>query len=280
MEEKEIILLAVSVIMGIFILAFGFVFLRDSPSLMSTVFVVALIVAGAPITLVKYNELTQIKIIEETFPQFIQDLVETVRSGMTLPVALKSVTQNDYGSLSPHLRKLGAQLDWGIPFGKAFLSFARSTNSKLVGRISSTIIQSHNFGGNLIDIFESISKTTIEIERLREERKLYLNSQIISGYVIFFVFLAVIIGLQKFLVPTLSDISLKQQTEGDTNVEKAQAEKLTSEYKTIFRNLIIIQGLSAGLVIGKMSEGAVSAGAKHSFVLMAGGLSIFTLVTI
>lgn len=280
MDDKTTIILSMSAIVGMLIVAIGFFLFRDTPALFSTVIVVALIVAAAPITLIKYNELTKIKLIEDTFPQFMQDLVEAVRSGMTLPMALKSVSQNDYGALTPHLRKLNAQLDWGIPFGKAFLSFARSTNSKLVGRISSTVIESHEYGGNLTDIFESISKTTVEIERLREERKLYLNSQIISGYVIFFIFLAVIIGLQKFLVPTLADISLKQQTEGEATLQQKQSEKLVVEYKTIFRNLIILQGLFAGLVIGKMSEGAMSGGVKHSVVMMVGGLLIFTLSTL
>src|SRR3989338_1525708 len=280
MDDKTIIILSVSGIVGLVLIALGFVVFRETPALFSTVVVVALIVAAAPISLIKYNEMTKIKLIEDMFPQFMQDLVEAVRSGMTLPMALKSVVQNEYGALSYHLKKLNAQLDWGIPFARAFLSFARSTNSKLVGRISSTVIESHEYGGNLTDIFESISKTTVEIERLREERKLYLNSQIISGYVIFFIFLAVIIGLQKFLVPTLADISLKQQTEGQVDLQQQQAKQLTVEYKTIFLNLIILQGLFAGLVIGKMSEGELSAGVKHSAGMMIGGLLIFTLSTI
>ena len=32
--------------------------------------------------------------------------------------------------------------------------------------------------------------------------------------------------------------------------------------------LLIVQGLFAGLVIGKLSEGTVKAGLKHSFVLL------------
>ena len=92
--------------------------------------------------------------------------------------------------------------------------------------------------------------------------------------------MAVIIGLQKFLVPTLADISLKQQTEGQVDLQQQQAKQLTVEYKTIFRNLIILQGLFAGLVIGKMSEGELSAGVKHSAGMMIGGLLIFTLSTI
>jgi flagellar protein FlaJ len=163
----------------------------------------------------------------------------------------------------------------GIPFSTAFLKFTNSTKSKLIGRIGSTIIESHEFGGNVTDVFESISKTTMEIERLREERKLFLNSQMISGYIIFFVFLIVLIGLEKFLVPALSDI--QPIAEGETTT--IEPDQLSQEYTTIFRNLIILQGIFAGLVIGKMAEGAVSAGIKHSAIMIIIGFLVFTLAT-
>ena len=182
---------------------------------------------------------------------------------------IKSISDNDYGHLSPYVKKLDAQLDWGVPFDKAFLKFSKSTKSKLIGRIASTIIESHRFGGNLTDIFDAISSVSVEIERLREERKLYIHSQLITGYIIFFVFLVVIIGLQKFLVPTLTEVSVGEIVTSPKEIE--------SEYNTIFRNLIIMQGLFAGLVIGKMSEGTFIAGFKHSVVLSVIGYTAFIL---
>jgi len=157
-----------------------------------------------------------------------------------------------------------------VLFDKALLKFSKNTGSKLIGRITSTIIESHRFGGNLTDILESISSTSIEIERLREERKLYINSQLITGYVIFFVFLVVIIGLQKFLVPSLTGTTVGGEiTTAPKDIEVG--------YGEIFRNLIILQGLFAGLVIGKMSEGAMVGGIKHSLILVIIGIVIHTL---
>ena len=226
-----------------------------------------------PIALIRYYEIWRIKSIEDFFPQFMRDLAESIRSGMTLPQAVESISTNDYGKLSPYVRKLNAQLDWGIPFDEAFLKFARSTKSKLIARISSTIIESHRYGGNLTDIFEAISKTSVEIERLREERKLYMHSQMITGYIIFFVFLVVIIGLEKYLVPSLTQASVKQLTQSTTL-------EIEEEYKVLFRNLTIIQGLFAGLVIGKLSEGAIAGGIKHSLFLIIIGVLVYSIATI
>ncbi len=276
MQDKTIIILGVSGIVAILIAGFSFLFLRDVPLLFSTMLIISGIVLFAPIGIIKYAELQEIKLLEEGFPQFMNDLVESVRSGMTLPQAIKGLGENEYGALTFYVKKLSAQLDWGIPFSKAFLSFTKSTKSILIARLGSTIIESHEFGGNLTDVFESISTTTLEIEKLREERKLYLNSQMMSGYIIFFVFLLVLIGLQKFLVPSLSDI----QPVGEEDIEQISKEQLTGEYKSIFRNLVILQGVFAGLVIGKMAEGAVAAGFKHSAIMIIAGVVIFTVATL
>ena len=236
---------------------------------------IAMIMLIAPIALIRYYEISKVKALEDFFPQFMRDLVESVRSGMTLPQAIDSVSENDYGHLSSYIKKLNAQLDWGIPFDKALLNFSKSTRSKLIARIASTIIESHRFGGNITTIFEAISSTSIEVERLREERRLYINSQLITGYVIFFVFLAVIIGLQKFLVPTLAGVAVEEVTTA-TRTE----EEMIDEYAGIFRNLIILQGLFAGLVIGKMAEGVITGGIKHSLFLVIIGMVMHTLASI
>jgi flagellar protein FlaJ len=275
MDKRLLALTAASIFIGLMLFLTAFIAFREYPNIFSTVSIIAVVVAIAPIAIFKYAESTRIKALEDQFPQFMNDLVEAVRSGMSLPQAVNVVAKNDYGGLNPYIKKLSAQLEWGIPFTKAFSSFTKSTRSKLIARIGATIIESHEYGGNLTDVFESISKTTVEIERLREERKLFLNSQIVSGYIIFFVFLAVIIGLQKYLVPTLAEISVKQLV----TAEKVENKQLQLEYKTIFRNLIIIQGFFAGIAIGKMSEGEIINGIKHSLFMIILGLLIFTLAT-
>jgi len=268
MRRLIAITIANGIIVTIIMLLSYFLF-RDVTELFSTIIILGIIMFIVPIALIRYYEIWKIKAAENYFPQFMRDLVEVIRSGMTLPQAVKSVTVNDYGHLNPYVKKLDAHLEWGIPFDKALFKFSKSTGSKLVSRITATIVESHRFGGNLTDILESISSTSIEIERLREERKLYINSQLITGYVIFFVFLVVIIGLQKFLVPSLTEVAVSEIS--------TAPEELEVQYGEIFRNLIILQGLFAGLVIGKMSEGAVVGGIKHSLFLVIMGIVIHTL---
>lgn len=256
------------------LLTINFMLFITETTLFSTINLVAAFIFAFPLVMIKYMEYRRAKEIEDLFPVFLRDFVESIRGGMTIPAALKSVANNDYKALTPYIKKMAAQLDWGIPVERVLLSFAKESKSKLIGRIISSVRESHRFGGNLADTFEALSNTAVEVERLRAERRLYLHSQMITGYIVFFVFLAVMIGLEKFLVPSLSQVS--PLGIGGVPATPTQA-NLGKEYKELFRNLILIQGLFAGLAVGKMAEGAIVAGFKHSLFMMFAGALIFTI---
>lgn len=240
-------------------------------TLASVINIVAALLLVAPILVFVYLKYEKKKELENMFPTFLRDFVESVRGGMAIPQAIKTVSKNDYKALSPYIRKIAAQMDWGIPVSTVLLRFSKEVKSRVIGRIISSVVESHRFGGNLIDSFEALSRTAIEVERLRAERMLYLQSQMMTGYIIFFVFLAVMLGLQQFLVPSLAQVSPLGVLSG------ASQEGLAAEYKVVFRNLIVIQGLFAGLTVGKMAEGSIVAGAKHSVFMVFVGSLVFSI---
>ena len=225
-----------------------------------------------PIFLSFYLEHSRKKEMEEVFPIFLKDLVESLRGGMSLPFALRNLRNNDYKSLSPLVKRLYYQIAWGVPAEDALRMFADKTGSKFIKRIILSILESNRYGGNLASIIDSLSKTALEADRLRMERKLFLQSQLITAYIIFFVFIGVVIGLQKFLVPALVGEEVKVISE--------ETEKVGAEfYFATFRDLIIIQGFFCGLLVGKMTEGAIINGLKHSIIMIILGLLIFFFAT-
>ncbi len=240
-------------------------------NLASVINIFAALLLVAPMLVILYLKYEKKKELENMFPVFLRDFVESVRGGMTIPQAIKTVSRNDYKALSPYVRKIAAQMDWGIPVSTVLLRFSKEVKSRVIGRIISSVVESHRFGGNLIDAFEALSRTAVEVERLKAERMLYLQSQMMTGYIIFFVFLGVMLGLQQFLVPSLAQVSPLGVLSG------ASQEGLAAEYKTIFRNLIVIQGLFAGLTVGKMAEGSILAGVKHSVFMVFAGSLIFSI---
>jgi len=267
---KMLKMIILGAILSSIIFAINFLLLREDPTLFSSINMMALLTFASPVIVVKYVEYKRKKEIENMFTIFLRDFVGCVRGGMTIPQAFRSVSENDYKALTPYVKKMYAQMDWGIPVEKVLLKFSKESKSKLVGRIVSSVIESHRFGGNLADSFEALSKTSLEVERLRAERSLFLHSQMITGYIIFFVFLAVIIGLGRFLIPSLAEVPV-------IGMEEEATEAMALQYKDIFRNLVLIQGLFAGLAVGKMAEGAIVAGLKHSLFMMFVGLIAFIL---
>jgi flagellar protein FlaJ len=277
-NKKFLIIIVLSAVITSLILAIDFLIFFSSIQFFSTIAIIAMLTFAFPVMLFIYAEFKRKRQVEELFPIFLRDFVESVRSGLTLPQSFKSLRQNDYKALTPYIKKMASQLDWGIPAEKVLLNFAKETESKLIGRIISSVVESHRFGGNFADTFEALSNTALEVDRLRQERRLYLQSQLMTGYIIYFVFLMVIIGLGKFLVPSLSDVS----TAGlGTSLGSAPAASsstdLAGEYKVIFRNLIMLQGLFAGLAVGKMAEGSIISGVKHSMIMMTVGIVVFTI---
>ena len=271
-------LVAGAVVVYAFFALFNYFYLAKATGYAVTMYLVGAIVIAMPLIVIKYFENKKVKEMERNFPVFLQDFVESVRGGMTLPRAFKTISVNQYGALTPLVRKISAQLDWGIPVETVLLHFSKSTKSKLISRIVSTVMESHKFGGKLIETFEALSGTAIEVERLRAERRLFLNSQVITGYIIFFVFLAVIIGLEKYLVPSLGQVSSQSLTQVSAGGPAISQANLSKEYSEIFRNLILLQGLFAGLTVGKMSEGAVVSGIKHSVFMMVSGMLVFLIL--
>lgn len=275
-RKKIALLMALNTVLVGSIVAVNYIVFRDAISIFSSINLIALFIFMFPIVMIKYGEYKKRKEVEELFPVFLRDFVEAIRGGMTIPNALKSVSRNDYKALSPHVKKMAVQLDWGVPVERVLILFSKKVKSKIISRIISSVRESHRFGGSLADTLEALSNTAVEVERLREERRLYLHSQMITGYIIFFVFLAVIIALQTFLVPSMSGLG-ESGLIGMGAATAARDVASAEQYKMIFRHLILIQGFFAGLAVGKMAEGAVVAGFKHSLFMMFIGSLVFAI---
>jgi flagellar protein FlaJ len=239
------------------------------------------------------------KEVEIYFPDFVGDLVNTVKSGVPISQGIIQISERDYGALSLYVKKLARQLEWAVPLHKALTYFAGRIRNPLISRTISTVIEAEKSGGNIEDVLKGITTSLIEIKEIKERRKAMINSQIIQTYVIFAVFLIVMIFIQNSLVPYLSQIQggaissvLGAGVSGQSvsliaakvTVSFASLPEFLSslmQYMThldgIFTMLAVMQGIFAGLVLGKLSEGEVTAGLKHSLILATAAMFVMTL---
>jgi archaeal flagellar protein FlaJ len=254
----------VSILAGIFLIIVSALILRSTNLVIVSFFIMP---AGPFFYL--YNKYREGKEMEERFPDFLRDVSQNIRTGMTIPQAILATKENNYGALTPYVKKMIVQLDWGVPLDKILLDFAHTT-TKSLHRVVSTIIDTHRGGGNIAEIFESVGKSTEEVNKINKERSNTIYNQMLTGYVIFFVFIGVLIVMQD-LIPSLDIFS---SPELGVSVDATTGGSFFAE---TFRTLIIIQGFFSGLVIGKMSEGSIISGLKHSLILVLVGVVALTV---
>jgi len=211
---------------------------------------------------------------EEKFLEFARALVESVESGTPISKSIINMSQKDFGSLTPHIQKLANQIELGIPIQQALQTFAYDTGSRVIIRAITLIREADKTGGNINTILESVAQSVSEIEKLKSERRAAISSIVVEGYIIFFVFIIIMIVMEVQIIPMTANIGFTSDVSALPGSASGLASGLgggfdPNEFTLAFLGLLISQGLFAGLVIGKLSEGNVKAGIKHSFVMVS-----------
>ena len=118
-------------------------------------------------------------------------------------MAINYASHNDYGVLTKPVKKLSSKLSWGISFEKAFFDFAKETKSKLIYRAIATIIEVYRSGGKIAEGIDKVGHSSFKIDALKKEQRATIYSIILRGYIIYFIFIIVLMGMIKFLIPEL-----------------------------------------------------------------------------
>ncbi|AJF61810.1 TPA: type II secretion system F family protein [Candidatus Woesearchaeota archaeon] len=294
-------------VVGFIILLADVVFFLHS-SLFTPMLVIAVTIAWMRLWIDFFTRNQKQRDLEERFVDFVRNLTSAVKSGMPVSRAIMHISTLDYGSLSPHVRKLGYQVEWAIPVHRALLYFGNGTRSDIIKRAIATVIEAEKAGGNMEDVLGSITESLIEIKKIKDQRRANIQSQIMQSYIIFFIFIGVMIVVQNMLVPYLVGdnsglFSGIGGGAGASNILTTSASrpslvlsveikftsirdfvvtfsKWLSSLRGLFIMLSLIQGFFAGITIGKMSEGDITAGLKHSLILMTISFFVMTLTNI
>lgn len=236
---------------------------------------IALVIAGMPFFTSLLVESQKERSIDAMFLEFARDLVEGVKSGTPISKSIINVKAKNYGSLSPHVDKLANQIALGIPVKDALDTFAKEVNSQVISRAISLIREAERSGGRIEVILESVSYSISQIEKLKKERKAAVYNLTVQGYIIFFIFIIIMLIMEFKILPMTSNLNLDSGVAdiglgaGGIGQNVGGANISPEAFAQPFLFLLLFQGFFAGLVIGKISEGTVKAGLKHSFVLVA-----------
>lgn len=271
--SRTLVFEIIFVVFGVILLSINFLFIWPAfPFISPLVNVLGALIVIVPPFLIFYGRYKINKEIEEQFIIFITDITGSIDSGMTLPIALKHISKKDYRSLTTYVREIQSKVEWGVPFEEALKIFSEKVKSMPIKRSVSTIIETYTVGGKISDTLKAIGQSLIEINKIKQERSASVQAQIVTSYLIFFVFIFILLVLKTFLIPALGTM------EAPTLGEVGQTSVPEELYTQTFINFILVQGFFAGLATGKMAEGSVVAGLKHTIVLIVIGYTIFSLL--
>lgn len=265
----------IGLIVALIIIILSFIFLRGS-DVFYFLLGISFVIAGLPffISLILESSVTREK--EEMFLEFSRNLVESVKAGTPISKSILNIRTKDYGSLNPYIQKLANQISIGIPIKTALETFARDIKSPTITRAVTIISESEKAGGRIEDVLDSVAKSVAQIEKLRKERSAAMYNLVVQGYIIFLIFIVIMLVMQFKILPiasglgtTLGETEASEYSVGFGGLLGMSGEKATPEQLARpFLFLLIVQGFFAGLVIGKLSEGKIKAGLKHSFILI------------
>jgi len=201
------------------------------------------------------------------FLEFARNLVESVKTGTPISRSIVNVKEKQYGALSEHVKKLANQINMGIPLTTALEVFSKDANNKTISRALTLIGQAERAGGEIGGILEAVAEAVSTSDKLKKERKAAISTLVVQGYIIFFVFMAIILVMQFQILPMVSGISNIGNI-GVAGISGGGGAVSQQELANSFLYMLLIQGFFTGLTIGKLAEGNIKSGIKHSFALM------------
>ncbi|MFO8132786.1 MAG: type II secretion system F family protein [Thermoplasmatota archaeon] len=236
--------------------------------------VFAILSAIGPFGFYEYARFRRMDLMEERFPEFLRDLSESRKAGMTMARAVETSARGDYGLLSTEIKKMAVQISWGTSFTEAFWRFGERIKTPLVRRTTSLVVKAAEAGGRIAEVIEAAAKNVREIKILQADRKMEMQMYLLIIYVAFFVFLAVIVILTTTFLPEFGAATENTTSVGGISFGNIDLE----EYKFIYVSTALVQAIGNGVVAGLLGEGKIAAGLRHGTIMVLVTYILFKLV--
>jgi len=221
-----------------------------------------------------------IKALERRLPDFLRDVAEAGRFGMTLAEAIVVSSSGRYGKLTPEIKKMAAQISWGVPATEALRLFSERVKTPMVGRIVSIIVKSSDAGGDVADVLTMVSHDAKEAQLTQDERRITMSTYIAVIYISFMVFLVTIWILNATFLPKMREAS-ESLTDAQTAIESPLARNLPEvifNIKVAFFFAVFVHGLGDGILAGVLDNGKIPNGLKHSFLMLLVAVVAFQFI--
>ncbi len=214
----------------------------------------------------------RIKAIEKRLPDFLRDVAEAGRFGMTLAEAMIVAAQGRYGVLTSEIKKMAAQIEWGVPATDALRLFAERVRTPLVQRVVTIIIKASDAGGEVADVLTMVSHDAKEVQLTEDERRISMSTYIAVIYISFAVFLVTIWILGVTFLPKMQEAAAEINA-GDSGLAvdsplPQNIPEIIFNVQVAFFIAVIVHAVGDGILAGVLDSGKIVNGLRHSFIML------------
>lgn len=207
--------------------------------------------------------------IDRNMPYLIKEISEGTRSGLSFTRALEAAGQRRYGPLTKEIRRVVSQISWGVNLEDALKSFADRVDTISTKRTAFLLMETSRSGGNIQEILQGIYDHVNTMDLVERERKSMIKPFVWISYMAFAIFVIVGVLIFKFFFSQMAEAWAKAP--GGLWAQPIDLQAVTRS----FFHMSIIEGFIGGLVAGKMGEGSMGSGLKHSLILMIIAFLVF-----
>lgn len=229
-----------------------------------------LIVVGPPGFLVGMEQ-KRIADIEKRLPDFLRDVAEAGRFGMTLTNAIVASSKGEYGKMTPEIRRMASQISWGVSATEALVLFAKRVDTPLIHRVTGLVIKASAAGGNIADVLTMSSIDTKESQTLFEERSSTMSTYVMVIYIAFFVFLVTVLILNTTFLPRMKEVT-EQAGLSDVEMEGPATISISAEtipkIQDLYLYAALVHAVGDGILAGVVMSGKIANGLRHSFIMV------------
>lgn len=215
---------------------------------------IALFISAAPAAIVHIRMQKTKNSMEQGVANFLRDLTEVRKTGLSPEKCIESLSKRDYGAFSRELRKISTDISWGIPIKQVITDFMRRTKSWMVQIVMFLLVETIDVGGGTIGMIDSLARFNNMTQEVEKEKKMSVRPYVMMPY------LASIL-----LVATT--VMMMNLTTGIT-VPGTAAQGPDVLMQTVFLCSVIFHSYLIGIVAGKISDDSVASGLKHAAILL------------
>ena len=283
--EKSVFTLYIPAAIAFFVLIMGLAIVYSNPTWpwysVDVVFVAATIVALLTFGIDARREMLRIRAFERAFAQFLFELADAMRGGLDPAKSIVELAKTHTNILQKPLKIASDGIRLGRPLDAVLNDMARPMQSPLIRRYAGLIAEATAAGGETALVVYRAAKDMDDFVKIEEEREKQLLLPVAVIYIAFAVLMAVLMAL-LYIAPSLGQLNISfigLGTLPKSATTTTQVPRLAfSTLKERFFELMLINALGTGAIIGAFTEGRARYGILHSLALLLATVVAFVIL--